>query len=53
MGDKGEKNLIKALCLEVRGSPLLELFLEIALHPGNGDGGPYTSPEERQNPADL
>jgi hypothetical protein len=52
MGDKG-KNLIKALCFEVRGSPLLVLFLEIALDPGDGDGSPHTSPGERQDPADL
>jgi hypothetical protein len=35
------------LCLEVCGGPLLELLLEIALNPRDGDGCPDTGPEER------
>jgi hypothetical protein len=37
----------KALGLEVCGGPLFGLFPEIALDPGDGDGCPDTSPEER------
>lgn len=40
-------------CLEVGCGPFLVLFLEVALDPGDGDGGPDTCPEEGKDPADL
>ena len=33
--------------------PVVVLLLEVALDPGNGDGGPDTGPEEGENPANL
>lgn len=41
------------LGLEVGRGPLFILFGELPLHPRDGDGGPYTSPEEGKDPADL
>jgi hypothetical protein len=41
------------LCLEIGGCPLLVFLGQVALDPGDGDGGPNTSPEEGHDPADL
>lgn len=40
-------------CLEVSGGPLFVLAIELALDPGNGDGGPDASPQEGEDPAEL
>jgi hypothetical protein len=41
------------LCLEVGSGPLFILFGELSLHPWDGNGGPYASPEEGEDPSDL
>jgi hypothetical protein len=40
-------------CLEVGRSPLFVLLGQLSLHPGDGDGGPDTGPEEGENPTEL
>jgi hypothetical protein len=44
---------LKSSSLPLGLSPLSVFVLETSLHPGNGDGSPYASPEERDGPADL
>jgi hypothetical protein len=41
------------LRLKVGCSPLFVLLLEIALDPGDSNGGPNTGPQEGENPSDL
>jgi hypothetical protein len=50
---KVKQRRLGSLCLELCGSPLGVFLLEVLLDPGDGDGGPYTSPEEWQDPANL
>ena len=33
--------------------PVVVLLLQVALDPGDGDGGPDAGPEEGEDPADL
>jgi hypothetical protein len=54
--NKREKVKIKSrggLGLEVGRGPLLVLLCELLLDPRDGDGGPYTCPQEREDPSDL
>lgn len=49
-----EKRLKNAqLSLPLCCSPIFVFLFEISLNPGDGDGGPDASPNERKNPTDL
>lgn len=48
---RDEGKMKQNLSLEVGGSPMVVFKFEFVLDPRNGNGGPYTSPEEGENPA--
>ena len=51
----GTRNVVHkdGLGLPLGLGPVVVLLLQVALDPGDGDGGPDAGPEEGEDPADL